>query len=293
MTAFPDRAFLARDRRVPRMKSEIIERLGQTDVLLPSLIAEGLMANDRVKVRLSVLQAIGHQARTPTADLSDLTDDCRAAGVDLVAMEALVSHSSLVTGEQVIAPGLGNLGRAIYDDVATMLRALKAGDSAEGDAAQARLAAITNSGWSPSDTIALAQIAKLTGISTGDGDSLHRLIMDLHKALNWLVTTHAEEVVSGAHVYGLLPQDRPVIEAFMRGVESTRKLKFAHPGLATTATRTGECITIQNDIGETDAHVIVIAIEHDSVTITYTDIHLARAQFFTGLFRDFHVKWSS
>ena len=35
------------------MKSEIIERLGQTDILLPSLIADGLSANDRVKIRLS------------------------------------------------------------------------------------------------------------------------------------------------------------------------------------------------------------------------------------------------
>ena len=32
------------------MKSQIIERLGQTDILMPSLIAEGLSANDRVKV---------------------------------------------------------------------------------------------------------------------------------------------------------------------------------------------------------------------------------------------------
>jgi hypothetical protein len=39
------------------MKAEIISRLGQTDVLVPSLIAEGLSANDRVKARLSVLQA--------------------------------------------------------------------------------------------------------------------------------------------------------------------------------------------------------------------------------------------
>jgi hypothetical protein len=31
------------------MKSEIIERLGQTDILLPALIAEGLSANEKVR----------------------------------------------------------------------------------------------------------------------------------------------------------------------------------------------------------------------------------------------------
>ena len=35
------------------MKSQIIEQLGQADILLPSLVAEGLAANDRIKVRMS------------------------------------------------------------------------------------------------------------------------------------------------------------------------------------------------------------------------------------------------
>jgi hypothetical protein len=46
--------------------------------------------------------------------------------------------------------------------------------------------------------------------------------MDLHKGLNRLAAEQAEEVLAGAHVYGLLPQDRPAVEAFMRGLQSTR-----------------------------------------------------------------------
>jgi uncharacterized protein Yka (UPF0111/DUF47 family) len=37
---------------------------------------------------------------------------------------------------------------------------------------------------------------------------------------------------------------------------------------------------------------VVIAVDPDAVTITYTDVHLARAKFFTGLFRNFPVQWS-
>jgi uncharacterized protein Yka (UPF0111/DUF47 family) len=275
------------------MKSEIIERLGQFDLLLPSRIAEGLAANDRVKVRLSVLQAAAHRAREPKSARFDLTGECRAAGIDAVALETLVNRASITVGERISAPGLGSLGTAIWDDVATMIRAVKAGDPAHGDKAAARLAAIQASvSFGSSDDVELAEIARLTGLSDGDGDSLHRLVMDLHKSLNRLAAAHAEEVLAGAHVYALLPEDRPAVEAFMRGVAATEKLKFGHPGLATTATRAGGRLSIQNDIGETDAHVVVIAVDPDAVTITYTDVHLARAKFFTGLFRNFPVQWS-
>ena len=174
-----------------------------------------------------------------------------------------------------------------------MIRAVKAGDGAEGAKAEARLAAIRKLGPAAnSDIVAFRDVMRLTAISDNDGDSLHRLVMDLHKALNGLAAAHAEEKLAGAHVSGLLPQDRGAIEAFMRGVHATEKLKFGHPGLATTATRSGARLTIQNDIGETDAHVVVIAVEANIVTVTYTDVHMARAKFFTGLFRNFTVEWS-
>lgn len=275
------------------MKSEIIERLGQTDILLPSLIADGLSANDRVKARLSILQAAGRHARDPHATRFDLVNECRAVGIDAFAMETLVNGASPLAGERITAPGLGKLATAIWDDVATMIQAVKAGDAAQGDAALERLSAIqAAASLDASDTVELMQVAKLTGLSGNTGDGLHRLVMDLHKALNRLSADHAEEVLAGAHVYGLLPQDRPAVEAFTRGVESTRQLKFDHPGLATTATRSGARLTIQNDIGETDAHVVVIAVEPDAVTVTYTDVHLVRAKFFTGLLRNFPVQWS-
>jgi uncharacterized protein Yka (UPF0111/DUF47 family) len=124
------------------------------------------------------------------------------------------------------------------------------------------------------------------------GDSLHRLIMDLHKALNRLAADAAEETIAGAHAYGLHADDRPAVEAFMRGLRSTKHLKFDHPGLATTAVRSGARLTIQNDIGTTDAHVIVITIEGNTVSVTHTDVHRARANFFIRMLDGFPVEWS-
>lgn len=275
------------------MKSEIIERLGQGDLLLPALIAEGLAANDRVKLRLSVLQAAARRAGEPTSARFDLALECHAAGIDHIALETLVNRAVMSTGEQISAPGLGALGTAIWDDVAAMIRAVKAGDAADGKKAEERRVTIQKlAPLGTSDIVELRDIMKLTAVSDSEGDSLHRLVMDLHKALNRLAAAHADETLAGAHVSGLLPDDRPAVEAFMRGVHATEKLKFGHPGLATTATRGGERLTIQNDIGETDAHVVVITVENSVVTVTYTDVHLARAKFFIGLFRNFTVQWS-
>lgn len=275
------------------MKSEIVEELGQSDLLLPTRIAAGLAANDRVKARLSVLQAAARHAQVPNGAPFDLTEECRSAGIDPLAMENLVNRAGLSAEGRVTAPGLAGLRAAIADDVTAMAQAVQAADAAQGDKAIERLAVIEDAAPRAStDDLELAQVARLTALSDGGGDSLHRLVMDLHKTLNELAASHAEEVLAGAHVHGLLPQDRPAVEAFMRGVAATGKLKFSHPGLATTAARTGERLTIQNDIGETDAHVVVIAVEPQAVTVTYTDVHLSRARFFAGLLRSFPVQWS-
>jgi uncharacterized protein Yka (UPF0111/DUF47 family) len=275
------------------VKSDIIEILGETELLLPGLIADGLAANDRVKARLSVLQAAVEHARDPANADFGLAPACSAAGIDALLMETLVNSATMAAGQRIAAPGLGALGAAIWQDVAAMTRAVKAGDAAQGEKSADRLAVIQNSeSLGSSDDLEIAELKRLTSLSGDGSDSLHRLILDLHKSLNGLAAGHAQEVVSGAHAYGLTAPDRLAVEAFMRGVNATRNLKFNHPGLATTATRAAGRLTIQNDIGETDAHVLVVTIDVDGVTVTYSDVHRARARFFIGLFDSFATRWS-
>ncbi len=42
---------------------------------------------------------------------------------------------------------------------------------------------------------------------------------------------------------------------------------------------------IQNDIGTTDAHVIVIHVEGLTVSVTYTDVHAERLAFFQDMLK--------
>jgi uncharacterized protein Yka (UPF0111/DUF47 family) len=276
------------------MKSQIIKELGQADILLPSLVAEGLAANDRIKVRLSALQAAAQHAREPEGAATDLAVESRTAGIAPAALATLIGGAHLAGDGGLSARGLAPLMQAIDDDAATMIRAVAAGEPSQGEAANRRLAAIRAAGLfeAPDDHIEIARVARLTGVAEHGADSLHRLVMDLHKALNRLAADCAEEIVAGAHVFGLGPKDRAAVEGFMRGLNETRALKFNHPGLDTMATRSGDRLLIQNDIGTTDAHVVVIAVEHAMVTVTYTDVHLARAKFFIALFDGFAAKWS-
>jgi cobalamin biosynthesis Mg chelatase CobN len=275
------------------MKSQIIEQLGQSDILLPSLVTEGLAANDRIKVRMSALQAAAHHAQQPDHPATDLHVECRAAGIAPAALATLIGGAHLAGEGRIAAPNLARLMKEVHDDVTAMIRAVAAGKPSEGETMSARLAAIRAAGvLEASNDIEIARVAKLTGVAQDGADSLHRLVMDLHKALNRLATDCSEEILAGAHVFGLHPEDRAVVESFMQGVNETRALKFNHPGLDTMATRSGGRLLIQNDIGTTDAHVVVIAVTKNTVTVTYTDVHRARAKFFIALFDKFQVKWS-
>jgi uncharacterized protein Yka (UPF0111/DUF47 family) len=79
----------------------------------------------------------------------------------------------------------------------------------------------------------------------------------------------------------------------MAGLQRTAPLKFDHPGLGTTATRAGKSLVIQNDIGTTGAHVIVIHVEGLTARVTYTDVHSERADFFRNMLQRYAVTWNA
>ena len=174
-----------------------------------------------------------------------------------------------------------------------MVRPFAITDTAEAPAFQARLEALS----AGLDAEGPEEIdgARITAITSGDrsaGDSLHLLVMDLHRALNALLDQLANETIDGARTYLLGDGDRELVSAFMQGLNRTAPLKFNHPGLGTTVTRAGDRLVIQNDIGVTEAHVLVIAVTPATVTITYTDVHMPRLAFFQSLFDDWDVEWS-
>jgi uncharacterized protein Yka (UPF0111/DUF47 family) len=276
------------------LKTRIVDELGESALLLPSYLNSALAANDRVKYYFSLLQAAQMHADRPAGEWSSLREEREASGVEDGGLDAVVGGSRREDTGGYHIPLAGHIQERMHAEIAEMLKPLTASGSASRRASdyQRRLDAMTTAAPDLSgEKVPADYVGAVTTAQRKRGDSLHLLVMDLHKELNRLQTAIAVETIDGAAVYGLDDADRALVKAFMGGLHSTAPLKFDHPGLGTTATRTGSKLVIQNDIGTTDAHVMVIHVTDLTTILTYSDVHLRRARFFQDLFEPFGVRW--
>jgi uncharacterized protein Yka (UPF0111/DUF47 family) len=275
------------------MKSRILEMIGATELERASGVAEALAANDRVKYYFSLLQTALSHADHPDQAVPALRRERRARGIEDESLDDMVETAQRQSGHYHLVGAAKVIGL-----IKGELRAMAAPVVAAGkpDYAERLRSLLDAMPAAAEDSLTAAEIGTITQAGPRKGnaeskDSPHRLVMDLHKELNALQEALAEEVLDGASVYALTEDDRPRVKAFMAGINRTARLKFDHPGLGTTATRAGERLVIQNDIGTTDAHVIVIHVEALTVTVTYSDVHPERVRFLRDMLMPINVVW--
>ncbi len=272
------------------MKTQILAAIGETGLQQTAGLNAGLAANDRIKYAFSLLQMALSHAEHPEEPAAALRQEREACGIDDPDLDAVTVGARMV-GKSCRVPCAARIMARIADDMRLMAApVLAAGDegvAARLDALLGALPAVKDDQVDPAAVSAMMQAAH------GGPDSLHRLVMDLHKRLNALQAALAQEALDGAAVYDLDDEDRPLVSAFMAGVNRTARLKFSHPGLATTATRVGGRLVIQNDIGTTDAHVIVVHVEGLVVSVTYTDVHPERLAFFQRMLEPRGAVWEA
>lgn len=271
-------------------KTRILDSLNEQALLLPSLVNRALAANDRVKYRFSLLQAAQAHAERPDAVTSSLRAERLAAAVQDSDLDRVVGDSERLGQGRYRVPDSARIVRDALSDVVEMLEPLRAAETPEAAGFAQRLQEFVLP-EGDGDELAADTIHAITSGDRASGDSLHLLVMDMHRALNALQANLASETIGGCRAYGIRDADRTLIAAFMDGINRTAPLKFEHPGLAATATRVGDKLVLQNDIGTTDAHVLVIHVTGRTVTVTYTDVHLPRLLFFQGLFEGYDVQW--
>jgi uncharacterized protein Yka (UPF0111/DUF47 family) len=289
----------ARSDREPVMsaKPQIISHLGEKELLLPRLVQDALGANDRLKLCFTLLQTAERHADHPRDPSPDLLSDREAAHID-GALTDTVSGSRRESDGSLHLPGAQRVRELIVADLEAMCAPLEQAGVAEATELRDRMRRlISDLPLLEADRVPGHLIARITSMArpaAGEthADSLHALVVDMHRALNSLQASLSQEDLDGASVWAIADSDRTLVRAFMSGIHQTASLKFGHPGLDTTATRAGERLVIQNDIGTTGAHVLVLHVEGLAATLIYTDVHVQRVAFLRGLLTPFPVEWN-
>jgi uncharacterized protein Yka (UPF0111/DUF47 family) len=280
-------------------KRSIVRELGEEELLLPGLVNSALAANDRIKYYFTLLQTAREKAENPQMELPSLQTERENAEEEDAKFDRVVSEALKKGPDTYAIPFAEEILSRIWDCLDEMLKPLLVTGRAEGKEFEARLERLKRSVTEPETGLPAGETGLLKGdfirvLTSGDrekGDSLHILVMDIHKALNRMQEELAVENIAGAKSYLVEEEDRELIISFMSGVNRTFPLKFEHPGLGTTATRTVGKLIIQNDIGETEAHVLVVNVRELEASVTYTDIHLQRLLFFQSLFEGTGISW--
>ena len=278
-------------------KQDAVAALGQPALVQPARVREALKANDRLKLVLTLLQAAAAQAAAPDAAAPDLTAEIQAAGWrDAADLEWLRERPAAASrdADGMLLPGWARLRAQLASDLRAMALPVTADVDADPSLAERVhhwLAALDES---DDEHLPDARLVALTHGRREHGDSLHLLVMDLHKAVNRQAARLHGGDIAGAHTWQLAADgsDRAAVEAFMRGLARTRALKLDHPGLDTSATRDADRLLIQNDIGTNDAHVLVLQVEGLTLTLAYSDLHRQRFMFFEQLLAATGASWS-
>jgi hypothetical protein len=135
----------------------------------------------------------------------------------------LPGQSELIEDDLYRIPGAEKVCGLIATELDTLLAPLRASGDDAAAGLTARLSALRGQAWcTRQDSLSREQITRLVSGDRDAGDSAHLMVMDMHKALLRLQSQIASEDIDGAAAYEISPADRPLIAAFMRGVNETR-----------------------------------------------------------------------
>jgi hypothetical protein len=220
-------------------KTQIVGFLGEQALVLPALLNTALIANERAKYVLTLLQMAASQAENPQASAPTLRKEREACGVAETGFDRVIAQAEHDGSGAYHIPGARRLLALLDESLRAMAAPLGAAGK-EGATLQAtylgRLERLIEARPKVAeDMLSGETIAALASARPKVGDGFHLLVMDLHKEINRLQSAIATQEIAGARTYGLADGDRAAVAAFMAGVNRTAPLKFDHPGLDTIA----------------------------------------------------------
>jgi len=174
------------------MKTQILAAVGENGLQQATALNAGLAANDRVKYALTLLQMALEHAQHPEQQAVTLKHERLACGIDDTDLGTTVSGARDV-GKACRIPGAAGIMTRIADDMRLMATPVSAaGETGFGGRLTALLGAMPGS---KDDLVEPGAISAMMQAGHGTTDSLHRLVMELHKRPNALQAAMAQETV--------------------------------------------------------------------------------------------------
>ena len=184
-------------------KTRIIDLLGEKALLRPELLNQAIVANERAKYLLGMLQMAASHAESPDGQAATLRSEREACGIADTWLDNVTAHS------EELGPWVYHIPDA-KRVVAMLSRARARRDAGAAVPWLTTLRPLTNA--SPKrktrlfnaippiegNVLQRETIAALTSGRPAAGDGVHLLVMDVHKELNQLQAQIADEDIDGA-----------------------------------------------------------------------------------------------
>ena len=280
-------------------KVGIVDHL-QVGLFLPELINRGLGARDRLTYYVSLLQTAQTYAQAPNNPAPTLRAEREASGIADATLDQTVAASRAIAADVIRIPGAGAILDQIFLDLHERLQPLRAAAATRPEMHdrleiyERRLSQqFAGAPECADDRLTSGAIDGLVRRTQNGHDSVHQLALDLQWELTRLSKALSPESINGATTYGLTAADQAIVQAFMHGVNQTRGLKFDRAGLGTSAARDDDRLSIQNDLGTNDTHVLVVHVRELTATVVYTDAHRARLRFFHDMLHAYDIQWEA
>ena len=195
------------------MKTQILAAIGEAGLQPLAYRNAALAANVRIKSGFSPLQMATAHAAHPEQPVAALKRERAGCGIADPDLDSTVAGARMA-GKSCRVPGARRIMAHIADDMRVMAAPLLTetpnGLVARLDGLLAALPVVAD------DLLDPVAVAARMHAAHGGVDSLHQLVMDLHKRLNARQATLGEETLDGVPACNLAQADRLFVSAFKR-----------------------------------------------------------------------------
>lgn len=108
------------------LKTKIIEALGETNLILPTMVNRALTANDRAKYLFTLLQMAKSRADFPNAEFTNLSQERLSCGLEDASFDNVIPNSRKLANDTYHIEQARRIYDLLLEDLGEMLKPVAA-----------------------------------------------------------------------------------------------------------------------------------------------------------------------